>query len=122
MNKERLAQLADKIASLPHAKGWFAPGYAGSDDIPPPGESFNMSTWRHDHQCGTVACIAGFALLMWPHEVNPKESTEINATRILGLTPEDAHYLFRGYWVNLSIDEISPTLAAAELRDMVAQS
>ena len=96
MNKERLTQLADKIAATPHAKGWYA-GYEGSDDILPPGESFNMSTWRQDHECGTVACIAGFAVMMWPHEVNPKESMEINATRILGLTPTDANWLFRGY-------------------------
>lgn len=116
MNKERLLQLADKIAAVPHAKGWYA-GYAGSYDFPA-GDSFNMTTWRQEHECGTVACIAGFAVMMWPEHVNPKESMEDNATRILGLAPEVANHLFRGYWVNLSVDEISPILAAAELRDL----
>lgn len=52
MNKERILKLADQLERLPDVQ-------------------FNMDTYIH-HDCGTVACIAGWCSLL---NEGPKEQT-----------------------------------------------
>lgn len=82
MNKERLLQLADHIELLllPY--------------------QFSMKDWfQEDKQCGTVACVAGWATQLWPEEIQHCPGTakidySISAANMLGLDEETAANLF----------------------------
>jgi hypothetical protein len=91
-NVERLNKVADMIQAHP--------------------EHFDMSNWvvvgedRHYGSdaaiagsvdlfgCGTTACIAGWAVCLWPAEVMPDENVPTAAQRILGLDDYTAMALF----------------------------
>jgi hypothetical protein len=76
MNIERLTQLRDVLAALPD-------------------ERFDMSTFGPEssqllHNCGTVACIAGWAAAIFAEP----GITDGAAARTLNLDPDLAHDLF----------------------------
>ena len=66
MNVDRIRQLADHIEKLP-----YVPARRARKEVP----SFSMR-WL-DYNCGTPACIAGWAIEMWPE----KDTTERSLQR-----------------------------------------
>lgn len=64
MNRDRLKILKDHLVSLPNGQ-------------------VDMSIIREERDCGTVACIGGWADVLWPNDDNP-----------LGLTFPQRDYLF----------------------------
>ena len=76
-------------------------------------ESYDQSMWFHD--CGTPACVAGYALYanLYPDEIESLQgdccSIPVEAERILGLSPEEADRLFMespyGEGVDPSVDD-----------------
>lgn len=95
MNKKRLVQIRDYLASPPenhefgfNMGGWqmtctsMTPDLLATDD----GE---------EHYCGTVYCIAGLAVVMHPG-ASAEMTHEDKAIEILDLTPWQAEKLFHG--------------------------
>jgi hypothetical protein len=112
MNKERILKLADIIEKQPHT-------------TPQQPDGFTMSNWTHD--CGTPACICGWA----NHELNKETSSDIwlgddrVAAEWLGLDIDTAGSLFEpsrerdsNPWATDWWDEITPAHAAAVLRNL----
>lgn len=93
MNRERITQLRDVLAELPPER--FNIRYWATDRAtgrPHP----ILSTFEADfsivkHDCGTAACIAGWALTLFKPEVTNIGSS---AQTVLGLTNEQAYELF----------------------------
>lgn len=121
MNKQNILRLADALDNVELAK---------SHNI-----GFNMATFvstfdidRTEHDCGTVACIAGWAVAMFGHNGKPRASPlsamklnnfptpEEHATRTLGLSYVTAQSLF--YPGNPRYHQITPKVAAATLRHL----
>jgi hypothetical protein len=67
--RQRLQILRDFIAAIPE-------------------QNFNMSEWREEHECGTVACIGGWTTLLFDV---PQQSS---AGECLGLTGSESDALF----------------------------
>jgi len=103
-NVENLKKLRDQLSRLPD-------------------EKFNMGPIISHHECGTVACIAGWASLL---NGGPDDGRALGfASRWLGLTSDEAHALFLGDWhpsggFGLTRDEITRADAIAELDRMIA--
>jgi hypothetical protein len=105
VNKERILALADLIEQQPHADKEAS-------------EGFTMSSITHD--CGTPACIAGWAA--W-EAVGRKNGDlydfdldiEGKARDFLGISPTKADALFYPYEFK-AYGEITPSEAAATLR------
>jgi hypothetical protein len=51
MNWKLLSQIADHIEANP--------------------KSFDMETWAEEHSCGTIGCIAGWAIMLTQPDVSP---------------------------------------------------
>ncbi|PCJ68235.1 MAG: hypothetical protein COA62_15845 [Rhodobiaceae bacterium] len=102
MNLHRLSVLADAIESHSHdgigfnMRNWFArreatppKGFVGSPEVFPD---------RSGHNCGTVACIAGHAVIAFRLELNPIELRggliSAIAREKLELTSDEAFNLF----------------------------
>lgn len=91
LDVERLNKVADMIQSHPEHfnMDWFLSREGGTG-----------SCWPQDiagadlFECGTTACIAGWAVALWGAEVGPKD-TDIDATaaRILGMDKDEAGVL-----------------------------
>ena len=129
MNIERMLELADFIETTHH----FDPD---GDEDPEvyetivDGPMFNMNNVYEDYGCGTVACIAGWALLKYRpgHDFSNRFDWDARAAEILGLTPKEADHLFFGKFAEIdednrirSINQITPAQAAAEMRRMVLE-
>lgn len=117
MNKERILALADLIEKQPHTTVEAPSG-------------FSMENWSHD--CGTPACIAGWA---WAMEKAKMEDVDDNASdaaqKFLGLgvltgdslfEPDlrDTDLALNHHWENHTDlwGHITPTHAAAVLRHL----
>jgi hypothetical protein len=106
MNKERIQALADLIEKQPHTDIADATG-------------FNMDDYRH--QCGTPACIAGWATAM--ADDNPAGDEPIHgsphyrATKFLDIGSEVGFHLFQPQTMSAyQWHLITPAQAAATLR------
>ena len=119
MNKERLYELADRLERMPRRAGDRAETAMlssmlrrAADEpldardaiaklVDRPG-AFDMGVWLEAKKdwCGTVACIAGMAVLTWPAEYRRAggEACDIaDAARdILDLSETEAYELFLG--------------------------
>lgn len=113
MNIERMLELADILENDKPVL---------FQDLP---VRFRMEVWDEDlRQCGTACCIGGFAEILWgsgpiSNEFNPK-----GAATLLGLSREQANNLFYGgfgKWWNCSLQDVTPKIAAAGIRRMVAE-
>lgn len=121
MNKKRLLHLANLIEAAPHDL---------ARDVD--GNGFDMSVWNMDHNCGTTACIAGWAVLTFGAELSSAQSTAEYARALLGLSRDVAAELFMPVhpdnddredhddpeFVQLDYDTITPSMAAAQLRNV----
>ena len=102
MNKQRLIELADALENL-------------EPDI-----HFDMDRWLIKTVCGTTCCIAGLASMMWAHDRCSAEYTVgLHATRLLGLTHDEATELFMAYGWPEDAGDITPTQAAHCIRNLV---
>lgn len=100
MNIERLQAVRDAILN------------------PPEGYAFNMVEWIAPTNCGTAACIAGFACLQDPRPRKIWE-VELDAQRLLGLTRGQAWSLFAPGSIN-NYATITPAQAAATIDHLIA--
>jgi hypothetical protein len=100
MNVDRILALADLIESLPKTEI--------EDD-----HGFCMVDYRHD--CGTPACIAGWAVHLSGEKVDVK-GTFYAASTFLGISPNTAYDLF--IWAEKRLDQITPDEAANTLRHL----
>lgn len=111
MNRDNVQKLIDHLEKLPP-------------------EQFDMTVWRSNAECGTVACIAGHAVELLhpePHRVKHKQMRVV-ASDLLGIPPEDAKQLFvphmvgdhAGWTTNPFPYLASPQEAATELRAWLA--
>ncbi len=104
-----------------------------SDDNP---VGFEMSNWfMHqnksvlvsdikdvikDHSCGTVACIAGHAMVLLLEEDFPlRSSVSHTAADWLELDPDESHNLFYGHWTAHERFEITKKEAIKELKYLI---
>jgi hypothetical protein len=120
MNKQRILKLADLIEAAPHDLTRRTPGL-----------SFDMSTYVNYHGCGTAACIAGWTVLKFGDDKWSGTSVSQYARRLLDLKEYVANKLFLPThpqnesndqddpsYVHLNYDQITPSMAAAQLRNL----
>ncbi len=105
------------------------------DELPP--EQFDICSYGHDGECGTVACVAGWAGLI-PEFRRAGLKTEFGiidttisfkgvrqfpssntAGNFLGLTGQESHDLF--YQSGYGLNNVGPKDAAAKIRSIVAK-
>jgi hypothetical protein len=110
VNVERILALADLIEKQPHTKI--------EDD-----SGFNMDRYRHD--CGTPACIAGWAASVESGNIGgyiPGAGyTWATAQNFLGLRETQAQHLFAPYGADFDLYDwvdITPKMAATTLRNL----
>lgn len=121
MNREMILRVADAIeaAAKPDAK---------------PSIGFNMESFVNEaasefepdqtgHQCGTTACIAGWAMHLSGDDLSRVEYLTSNGcirrgAAILGLDFDDADDLFTVCDDSLSLEEITPSQAVSVLRHL----
>src|SRR5687767_2281501 len=121
MNHERMLKIADVIEenpdhfnmayfaalqSLKDDEGWFD-GRIGPHDT-------RLLIGANLHECGTTACIAGWAVWLWAADVNPQRTIDDEAAELLDLDMDTADELFNNW------DLHSAEIAADHLREMVA--
>src|ERR1700689_694555 len=58
----------------------------------------SIPDWKHFKNCGTTACIAGFACLTWKTECKPGDSADASAQKILGISEREADSIFCSNW------------------------
>ena len=109
MNKKRILALASVIETMPHVMA--DRGYV---------VGFNMHSYTHN--CGTPACIAGFAVML-AEKKSPNYKIKVAdrqfshmAGRFLGITIEQTAILF--FPRHKKREEITPAEAAATLRNL----
>lgn len=116
MNTEKIKQLAARLRSLPHGD---APAMNAMQDYA-----------KFTHECGTVCCIAGEALLMEGEEESlhrarrSREWCRIveKAMEILGLGEMEAMNLFDlDEWPKASIARFLAAKTLGEERELMAQ-
>lgn len=125
-NPERLRHIADVIEANPdHFSMTSFFGFRGSQDLQWP--SLIAGASQHDfvNECGTTACIAGWAFLEYRDEfvqpVGPSSERnsnewEVSMGRLLGFDNYDDCYALFYNW-----DLESPEEAAAHLREMAGE-
>lgn len=116
MNIENAKKLVSQLERLPDEKFWMA------DYIIHPEDFAHISVIAPKRgNCGTVACIAGWASLS-----NGGPNSEVNSFKWardwLGLDMDDARYLFRGYWTAKPLEEVTRSEAISELNRMIAEA
>lgn len=116
MNTERMLKLAE---ILEHEEDHFSITEVFQEHGQPAlyGPGGNRAVLRYAavsdlSKCGTTACIAGWALHLWPFEIDYDLDWGTNAADILGITPDTANDLFYRF-------DLDAQGAAGELRRMV---
>ncbi len=116
MNVERIRELADIIGRQQHTDINAKSGFTMSD---------------FDHECGSPACIAGWAIELhspisnqvsgglWHRKVPKNKSYSEFAAELLEIDEETRAYLFFGDG-SMSLEDITPRHAAAVLRNLAA--
>lgn len=116
MNHERMLKVADVIEENPDhfdMKFFMKTGPDWTDRM---GESSTRELVSADiYNCGTTACIAGWACWLWSAEVRHDKGVDDNAQHILGLSTDVADELFIDFDLKTAKD------AAAHLREMVRE-
>ncbi len=102
---------------------------AVADQITTSPEQFNMGYWATKHQCGTVACLAGWAVLLSGRKVEVREGCVpgfvglgeaeviMLAAEWLGVPHPHAGALFWGKWIE--DDRYLSEIEAAEAADVL---
>jgi len=113
MNKERILQLADAIENQ---SIWLS-----TEKV-----NFNIYEWFIEDECGTFACIAGSAVILFNPEKakiwkNDKcfHSWSKEAQNLLGLGSTTKDYLFTPYLIpHYSVGDIDKNVVAKVLRNL----
>ena len=123
MNRENIQKLINVLKSEDNPvafgmNGWFNHNLEGV-------EISEISNTVRDHACGTVACIAGQAMILLLEEDFPVRSNiHTTAAAWLGLNTNDSHNLFYGYWSNRSrydLTKITKEEAIKELKRLISE-
>ncbi len=95
-----------------------------------PDEKFDMSELITHRECGTVACIAGWASLLngGPKRLRESRRGKNNytawnfAAKFLGIDPDgkETQDLFYGHWSHKPLFAVTRTEATAELKRLIA--
>lgn len=106
MNTERMRLIADILDLVPHSDSGMEPGFNMNDWIDSDHEQH--STFKPNDnaaacaaqfmQCGTRACIAGYASLLSGEPAMYGDEIAAAAQRWLDLTDRQRQWLFYGYW------------------------
>lgn len=116
MNHERMLKVADAIEANPDHFS-MADFYYGEPGTPytrkDPDDALSLDDALT--YCGTKACIAGWALHLWPAENDKAVCLSSGAAGILGLDYDDADEIFYNFDLETA-DE-----AAAYLRELVRE-
>lgn len=104
MNTERILELATVIESLPHV----SPDERATEV---PLDSFNMEKWH----CGSVGCIAGWAVKLFGGEI---PDPALSGQQALGLRGDIADDLFTPAYGYGDYHKITPRDAAKVLRKL----
>ncbi len=114
MNKDRILELADRIEKMPLLADVRRSNDSGIEVSAP--EIFDMEHWRSRTDCGSIACVGGWATIMFG---NPdKYYSDVASGELLGLDWSDAQMLF--YPTQSTWYRIAPARAAAVLRNLAA--
>ncbi len=99
MRKERLRAIQRAILRHPehYDQGTFGIPGPGLDD-----GNFGPLTRRQLYACGSAACVAGFAVALFPTKSKSARSISEKARCALGLTHEQAMRLFSATWMVFS--------------------
>lgn len=119
INKERVLKLADHIEKCEHVKDVDAKNDGKFKD-----HLFCIEDWKFPN-CGSPACIAGHTVHLFTEiqgkmtfPSNLKGLTGHYASKILGLSKEQAGDLFTPSMMNVPIYAITPKVAAETLRHL----
>jgi hypothetical protein len=90
MDKKRLLKLAEVLESDEAAKHFDMESFYddGAGNLP------NVRVGEFIHRCGSVACIAGWAVATFDPKRTTRDDTLGLATALLGLNSQQAHRLF----------------------------
>lgn len=116
MNHERILKVADVIEANPdHFDMLTFYGYNGNHLYSTPHIASRLALTIDLTECGTTACIAGWAVALWGAEVDLDLSIDKNADAILGLTYDQSFSVYYG------MEHSTSDKAAAYLREMVRE-
>lgn len=103
MNLERMKILRDHIAALPE-------------------EQFDMSDWKREEECGTVACIAGWACILFstPEETENSGTAE-TAETVLDIDCDTSDSLFVGGFSTNHLWDITRDEAVEEMDRLILE-
>lgn len=124
LNIENAQKLVDHLKALPTASD-VSVGFEMGTFYGPPWRGGDHS----GHECGTVACIAGHAVLLAGRYDAATQTIDEGgkgwaacAQNWLGLTVQVADNLFFGYFSNLPIHKITLDEAVEELERLIAEA
>lgn len=126
MNVERVLKLAEYIGSLPPEKLYMADYLVETNEFGLKRLSYTMTMDRLTHECGTAACIAGHALMLFGDADSVRIASRAPwkahdmARELLGLSVERANYLFYGGWTWKHKHGATPQAAARELMEVAS--
>ena len=126
MRTDRLRELADVIEQAPHFRHEWPLNSIGATELiisvvhglP---DSFNLGAWCYtsDSDCGTTACIAGYAVgLFAPDDTVGEAGISAQAAELLDLTDEQSMELFTpsNFATRMPQGEVTPQQVADALR------
>lgn len=98
MNKDRLMKVREVVAVSP---------------------TFQMDRYAHD--CGTPACVAGHAIVMFHEgELLPVSHYKGTAQELLGLSSDEADWLFLGMFSQKPLGEVTREAVIAAIDHLLA--
>lgn len=98
MNRQRIQQLIDHLESIEDAEFNYSEYF--TNDVLSNREIWEEFKATKTVPCGTAACLAGYAILLWKHEFKQEQnvpsclSVEAQAREILGISHFDGRQLF----------------------------
>ncbi len=121
MNIERLTVLRDYLANPPadHEFGFNMLGWAEETSLRYPdllSDTAVGSMAEAEHECGTVFCIAGLAIALYP-DCSKKIKFCDQGAEVLGLEHSQAWQLF--YGGHISLDEITVPMAIGAIDRLI---
>ena len=108
MNVDRIRKLADLIEGMQHI------GDGAADKM------FSMPVWADRHDCGTAACIVGWAALSAGRPAWGLSALAVQCTACewLGLDTDRAEDLAYAHGFDGDLEDITPARAARTLRHL----
>jgi len=114
VDAERLSKLADVIEEHPDQfdmRRWWTGLVCDWEQT----HAQDFAALAAADMCGTTACIAGWAVHLWPADVEPDDTFTTAGARILGIDPDEAYRLFQPL-------DMTHAGAVATLRQLAAEA